>query len=73
MKILKFGGKSLDNKLGITKVLEIITDNYNKGLAPIVVVSARGGSTDTLLALIDKARKGEPFEDVLSLFWEHQI
>lgn len=72
MKILKFGGKSLDNGLGIAKVLEIITDNHKRELSPVVVVSARGGSTDTLLALIDKARKGEPFKEELSLFWEHQ-
>lgn len=72
MKILKFGGKSLDNGLGIAKVVEIITDNHKKGLSPIVVVSARGNSTDTLIALIEKARRGEEFKEDLSLFWQHQ-
>ena len=48
MKILKFGGKSLDNGRGIAKVLDIIIDNYRAGESPVVVVSARGKSTDTL-------------------------
>ena len=31
MKILKFGGKSLDNGSGILTVLDIIIDNYRAG------------------------------------------
>ena len=34
MKILKFGGKSLDNGSGILTVLDIIIDNYRAGEAP---------------------------------------
>ena len=33
MKILKFGGKSLDNGSGILTVLDIIIDNYRAGEA----------------------------------------
>ena len=58
MKILKFGGKSLDNGSGILTVLDIIIDNYRAGEAPVVVVSARGKSTDALLALAEQACAG---------------
>ena len=72
MKVLKFGGKSLDNGLGIATVLDIIVDSYEQGDAPVVVVSARGKSTDALLALVDRARRGEAFDEDLARFWVHQ-
>ena len=73
MKVLKFGGKSLDNGAGIARVQEIIIDSYQRGERPVVVVSARGGSTDALLALIDQAVRGEDFAAALERFWEHQV
>lgn len=72
MKILKFGGKSLDNGRGIAKVLDIIIDNYRAGESPVVVVSARGKSTDALLALAEQACAGEEYEPALHDFWAHQ-
>jgi aspartate kinase len=72
MKVLKFGGKSLDNGLGISTVLDIIIDSYEQGDAPVVVVSARGKSTDALLALVEQARRGEAFDEELACFWAHQ-
>ena len=72
MKILKFGGKSLDNGSGILTVLDIIIDNYRAGEAPVVVVSARGKSTDALLALAEQACAGESYEAALQAFWDHQ-
>lgn len=72
MKILKFGGKSLDNGRGIAKVLDIIIDNYRAGESPVVVVSARGKSTDALLALSEQACAGEEYEPALHAFWAHQ-
>ena len=72
MKILKFGGKSLDNGRGIAKVLDIIIDNYRAGESPVVVVSARGKSTDALLALAKQACAGEEYEPALHAFWAHQ-
>ena len=72
MKILKFGGKSLDNGRGIAKVLDIIIDNYRAGESPVVVVSARGKSTDDLLALAEQACAGEEYEPALHAFWAHQ-
>ena len=49
-RIIKFGGKSLDNGAGIEKVLQIILNQKQNDFA--VVVSARGTATDDLLALI---------------------
>ena len=72
MKILKFGGKSLDNGRGIAKVLDIIIDNYRAGESPVVVVSARSKSTDALLALAEQACAGEEYEPALHAFWAHQ-
>ena len=72
MKILKFGGKSLNNGRGIAKVLDIIIDNYRAGESPVVVVSARGKSTDALLALAEQACAGEEYELALHDFWAHQ-
>jgi aspartate kinase len=72
MKILKFGGKSLDNGRGIAKVLDIIIDNYRAGESPVVVVSARGKSTDALLALAEQACAGKEYEPALHAFWAHQ-
>ena len=72
MKILKFGGKSLDNGCGIAKVLDIIIDNYRAGESPVVVVSARGKSTDDLLALAEQACAGEEYEPAFHAFWAHQ-
>lgn len=72
MKILKFGGKSLDNGRGIAKVLDIIIDNYRAGESPVVVVSARGKSTDALLALAEQACASEEYELALHAFWVHQ-
>ena len=53
-------------------MLDIIIDNCRAGEAPVVVVSARGKSTDALLALAEQACAGEPYEVALQAFWEHQ-
>ena len=58
MKILKFGGKSLAND-GIEKVIDIIITSHKEPL--LVVVSARGNTTDELEALLEKASKGEDY------------
>ena len=56
-KVLKFGGKSLDNN-GISKVLEIITNQKNK---IAIIVSARGNATDDLLQIIQEILDGKDF------------
>ena len=56
MKILKFGGKSLDNGVGLQKCIEIIIAKKKLGEQFAVVVSARGNTTDFLLELLEDAK-----------------
>lgn len=53
MKVLKFGGKSLDDS-GIDKVIDIAIKQAKKEQVSLVV-SARGNTTDDLESLIEKA------------------
>lgn len=64
--VLKFGGSSVADASTIRRVLQIVLDRTERGPA-IVVVSAMGGVTDTLLACGDEAAKGsESFRDTLA-------
>ena len=72
MKVLKFGGKSLANGDGLNKVISIIENKVNNGERISAVVSARGQATDELEAILDKALKGEPFQDELEAFKTYQ-
>ncbi|MGH2666005.1 bifunctional aspartate kinase/homoserine dehydrogenase I [Flavobacterium sp.] len=53
MNVLKFGGSSVANSQNIVKSIAIITEKKGK---KVVVVSALGGVTDTLVAIINKAK-----------------
>jgi len=72
MKILKFGGKSLANGKGLETVLSIIKNKVEAGERISVVVSARGSATEDLEAILNKALKGEPFQDDLNAFKAYQ-
>lgn len=72
MKIIKFGGKSLENGKGIAQTIQIIQRNYQQNTKLAVVVSARGKATDELLQLIDLALSGESFNGKFKKFKEHQ-
>ena len=72
MKILKFGGKSLANGKGLETVLSIIKNKVEIGERISVVVSARGSATDDLEVILDKALKGEPFQEELNAFKAYQ-
>ncbi len=63
MKVLKFGGKSLAEGQPMELALNIIGEYVERGGVdfPLVVVSARGKTTDTLLHLIDLARQGKDY------------
>ncbi len=61
LKVLKFGGRSLANGEGLERVLEIIANKREEGENFTVVLSARGGTTDALENLLDKARMGYDF------------
>ena len=56
MKILKFGGKSLDNGEGLQRVIQTIAQKYFNNEQIAVVVSARGNATDELVILLKKAQ-----------------
>jgi aspartate kinase len=54
--VMKFGGSSVVDAEAITRVLAIVEAERQRGGSPILVVSAMGGVTDTLLALAQAAR-----------------
>ena len=58
MKVLKFGGTSVANAKNISKVINILKESAQKEKL-VVVVSALGGTTDTLLEAGDLAKKGD--------------
>jgi aspartokinase/homoserine dehydrogenase 1 len=65
MQVLKFGGSSVANADNINKVVDIVTAALKKE-ATIVVVSALGGITDTLIQAGSLAAAGdESFKDRL--------
>lgn len=63
-KVLKFGGKSLDND-SIDVVIEKIKNQSTK---VIVVVSARGNATDELLQIIQQALEAKDFSELFESF-----
>ena len=73
MKVLKFGGKSLANGKGLDTVLSIIKHKFEAGDRISIVVSARGSATDDLEAILNKALKGEPYQEDLEAFKAYQI
>jgi len=57
MKVLKFGGSSVANAENIKKVVNIVLQpQYSQS---IVVVSALGGVTDSLILMATNASKGD--------------
>ncbi len=68
MKIVKFGGKSLANGDGLRNAIKIITNKVKAGENITVIASARGNTTDSLEAILEKAVKKEfykkQFEDL---------
>ena len=60
MKILKFGGTALSSSLGFSSLLQRLQQLQAEQTKTAVVVSALEGITDHLLALCDKAPKGNP-------------
>ena len=72
MKILKFGGKSLANGEGLSRVLEIIKNKADQNEKITVVLSARGKSTDELEEILEKASKNQYYKDQLEAFKEYQ-
>ncbi|WP_255577451.1 bifunctional aspartate kinase/homoserine dehydrogenase I [Elizabethkingia sp. JS20170427COW] len=73
MKVLKFGGKSLANGLGLEKTLEIIQHKKNNDEDICVIVSARDNATDELIALLENAKNNTWDEELFVQFKENQL
>ncbi|HLR33247.1 MAG TPA: hypothetical protein VK074_12215, partial [Fodinibius sp.] len=57
MRILKFGGTSVGSEDAIRAVLKLISQKREEGLIQ-VVVSAFGGTTNTLQQIVEEAAGG---------------
>jgi aspartate kinase len=57
--VMKFGGTSVEDAVAINRTAEIVRGRRDKGLMPIVVVSAMARVTDQLLAAAAAAARGD--------------
>jgi aspartate kinase len=57
--VMKFGGSSVVDAAAMERVTRIVAQQQAAGVVPVVVVSALGGVTDTLLGLARAARGGD--------------
>lgn len=73
MKVLKFGGKSLSNGQGLAYTLDIIERKIAQNQNIVVVVSARGNSTNLLMEILEKAASKQNFETEWQQFKSYQI
>ncbi|WP_298366088.1 bifunctional aspartate kinase/homoserine dehydrogenase I [uncultured Lutibacter sp.] len=73
MKILKFGGKSLANGVGLESTLGIISKKVNNKEQVAVVVSARGKTTDQLESILEKAKNDLPYIEEFEKLKEYQL
>ena len=73
MKIIKFGGKSLSNGKGITKSIDIIENKVTNGDKIIVVVSARGNTTNVLEDILNSCVKNREYKSKFQLLKDYQL
>jgi aspartate kinase len=73
MKVIKFGGRSLANGAGLKQVLSVIEDKIERQEKFVVVLSARGNSTDQLEILLEKAQQGLDYVSEWNEFKNYQI
>lgn len=73
MKLLKFGGKSLANGQGIKNVISVIENKIKNKEEIIVVLSARGETTDKLEELLELAKLDKDYEKQFEAFKLYQI
>ena len=57
--VMKFGGTSVEDAVAIRRTASIVKGRHQKGLTPIVVVSAMAKVTDQLLAAAAAAGRGD--------------
>jgi len=72
LKVVKFGGKSLANGKGIATVVQILEQKVKNKERMAVVLSARGGATDELEAILNQAREGGEYQHQLKAFKQYQ-
>ncbi|WP_305852418.1 bifunctional aspartate kinase/homoserine dehydrogenase I [Lutibacter sp. A64] len=73
MKIVKFGGKSLANGLGLESTLAIIKNKIDNNENIAVVVSARGKTTDHLESILEKAKNSLPYVEEFEQLKNYQL
>ena len=61
MVIIKFGGRSLGTPDGLEQSAQIVKESFEKGERPVVVLSARGKTTDRLIELTELALEGKGY------------
>ncbi len=57
--VMKFGGTSVQDAKAILRTTEIVRGRREKGLSPVVVVSAMAKVTDQLLVAASAAGRGD--------------
>lgn len=73
MKIIKFGGKSLANGTGIESVLNIISEKSKNNEKIVIIVSARGNTTNQLESILELAKSKQNFNDQFKALKEEQL
>ncbi|MCK0130046.1 bifunctional aspartate kinase/homoserine dehydrogenase I [Flavobacteriaceae bacterium F08102] len=73
LNVIKFGGKSLANGKGIERVVQILEEKIQANERMIVVVSARGNTTDQLVDLAELAQRGEDYTVALEALKKYQF
>ncbi len=72
-KIIKFGGRSLANGQGINRAIDIVEQQLATEYDFVLVLSARGKTTDSLQSLLDMARNGENYFPLFEAFKAYQL
>lgn len=73
MKILKFGGNSLENGKGIENVISILQNKLRNKEEIYIVLSARGNTTDQLEFFLNEAKNGNDYADEWKKFKAYQV
>ncbi len=72
VKVLKFGGQSLSNGVGLERVLRVIGNKVKANEDIAVVLSAREKATDKLEAILERASKGLPYQEDFEALKKYQ-
>lgn len=72
-RIIKFGGRSLANGEGLSKVLDIIIEKSKENDKLIVVVSARGNATSQLEIILELAKNKKDYNLAFNQLKKEQL